>query len=67
MKFKVANINCQNCANLIKNSLEDIFGEIKIDLDVSPRTLSLNLDNSREEEFKKELSELGFEVLEKIE
>lgn len=67
MKFKVANINCQNCANLIKNSLEDIFGEIKIDLDVNPRTLSLNLDNSREEEFKKELSELGFEVLEKIE
>ncbi|HEH5490917.1 TPA: heavy-metal-associated domain-containing protein [Campylobacter coli] len=67
MKFKVANINCQNCANLIKNSLEDIFGEIKIDLDTNPRTLSLNLDNSREEEFKKELSELGFEVLEKIE
>ncbi|EAH6859770.1 heavy-metal-associated domain-containing protein [Campylobacter coli] len=67
MKFKVANINCQNCANLIKNSLEDIFGEIKIDLDANPRTLSLNLDNSREEEFKKELSELGFEVLEKIE
>lgn len=67
MKFKVTNINCQNCANLIKNSLEDIFGEIKIDLDANPRTLSLNLDNSREEEFKKELSELGFEVLEKIE
>ncbi|EAI8855534.1 heavy-metal-associated domain-containing protein [Campylobacter coli] len=67
MKFKVANINCQNCANLIKNSLEDIFGEIKIDLDANPRTLSLNLDRSREEEFKKELGELGFEVLEKIE
>ncbi len=67
MKFKVANINCQNCANLIKNSLEDIFGEIKIDLDTNPRTLSLNLDSLREEEFKKELSELGFEVLEKIE
>ncbi len=57
MKFKVANINCQNCANLIKNSLEDIFGEIKIDLDANPRTLSLNLDSSREEEFKKELGE----------
>ncbi|ELC8672572.1 heavy-metal-associated domain-containing protein [Campylobacter coli] len=67
MKFKVANINCQNCANLIKNSLEDIFGEIKIDLDSNPRTLSLNLDSSREEEIKKELGELGFEVLEKIE
>lgn len=67
MKFRVANINCQNCANLIKNSLEDVFGEIKIDLDTNPRTLSLNLDSLREEEFKKELSELGFEVLEKIE
>ncbi|EAK5783707.1 heavy metal transport/detoxification protein, partial [Campylobacter jejuni] len=23
MKFKVKNVNCMNCVNLIKNSLED--------------------------------------------
>lgn len=33
MKFKVANVNCMNCVNLIKNSLEDTFGVIKIDLE----------------------------------
>ncbi|EAI0203531.1 heavy metal transport/detoxification protein, partial [Campylobacter jejuni] len=26
MKFKVKNVNCMNCVNLIKNSLEDEFG-----------------------------------------
>lgn len=67
MKFKVVNINCQNCVNLIKNSLEDEFGSIDIDLNANPRIVSLNLDKSKEESFKKELNELGFEVLEKIE
>ncbi|EGL8790208.1 heavy metal transport/detoxification protein, partial [Campylobacter jejuni] len=28
MKFKVKNVNCMNCVNLIKNSLEDEFGNI---------------------------------------
>lgn len=33
MKFKVKNVNCMNCVNLIKNSLEDEFGNIEVDLD----------------------------------
>ncbi|TQR32440.1 heavy metal transport/detoxification protein [Campylobacter sp. MIT 99-7217] len=67
MKLEVANVNCQNCANLIKTSLEDEFGKIDVDLSVQPRVLSLNLDETRLESFKKELSELGFEVLKKVE
>lgn len=67
MKFKVANINCQNCVNLIKNSLEDDFGKIEVDLNENPKILSIKLDKTKEESFKKELSELGFEILEKIE
>lgn len=63
MKFKVANVNCQSCVNLIKNSLEKDFGKIDVDLSVNPRVLDINLEPSKEESFKKELDELGFEVL----
>ncbi|QWU80330.1 copper chaperone [Campylobacter novaezeelandiae] len=66
MKFKVANINCQNCANLIKNSLEDEFGKIEVDLNVMPRTVEINITQEKLEDFKKEMSDLGFEVLEEL-
>lgn len=64
MKFKVANVNCINCVNLIKNSLQDTFGAIEIDLEA--KILSVNLQEKDKENFKKELSELGFELLEQI-
>ena len=42
-KFKVANIHCENCANTIKNALGDEYGEIKVDLSVEPKVVSVNL------------------------
>ncbi|HEF3574591.1 cation transporter [Campylobacter upsaliensis] len=64
MKFKVANVNCIKCVNLIKNSLEDTFGVIEIDLEA--KILSVNLQEKDKENFEKELNELGFEILEQI-
>ena len=64
MKFKIANVNCNNCVSLIKNSLESTFGAIEIDLE--PKILSVNLQEKDKENFEKELSELGFELLEQI-
>lgn len=64
MKFKVANVNCINCVNLIKNSLESTFGTIEIDLEA--KILSVNLQEKDKENFKKELNELGFEILEQM-
>jgi len=46
-KFKVANIHCENCANTIKNALGDEYGEIKVDLSVEPRVVSVNLDGKK--------------------
>ncbi|MBK1971675.1 heavy-metal-associated domain-containing protein [Campylobacter sp. TTU-622] len=66
MKFKVANINCQNCANLIKNSLEDEFGKIEVDLNVTPRVVAVNINKEKIEDFKKEMKDLGFEILEEL-
>jgi len=65
-KFKVANIHCENCANTIKNALESDYGEIKVDLGVEPRVVSVNLDGKDEVKFKEELDDLGFSVIEKI-
>lgn len=66
IKFRVANIHCENCANTIKNALEDEFGEIKVDLNVEPRVVSADITENLVEKFKTELDELGFSVIERI-
>ncbi|AII14394.1 heavy-metal-associated domain protein, putative copper metallochaperone CopZ [Campylobacter iguaniorum] len=65
-KFEVNNVHCMNCANIIKNSLEDDFGHINVDLNAEPKIVSLELNDSQVEEFKKELDELGFSVIKEI-
>ncbi|ECP9224976.1 heavy metal transport/detoxification protein [Campylobacter jejuni] len=62
MKFKVKNVNCMNCVNLIKNSLEDEFGNIEVDLE--QKILSLNLEENQVTNFTKEFQDLGFEIVE---
>lgn len=52
MKFKVKNVNCMNCVNLIKNSLEDEFGNVEVDLE--QKILSLNLEENQVSNFTKE-------------
>ncbi|ALV95470.1 heavy metal transport/detoxification protein [Campylobacter jejuni] len=64
MKFKVKNVNCMNCVNLIKNSLEDEFGNIEVDLE--QKILSLNLEENQVSKFTKEFQDLGFEIVERL-
>ena len=65
-KFKVANIHCENCANTIKNALEDDFGEIKVDLSKEPRQVSLDIKDGDVEKFKSEMADLGFDVIKEL-
>ncbi|WP_169764331.1 heavy-metal-associated domain-containing protein [Campylobacter mucosalis] len=65
-KFEVDGVNCANCAKTIKNSLEDEFGNIDVNLDVMPRQLSVNIDEAMIKKFKAELDELGFRVIREI-
>lgn len=63
--FKAQNIACGSCANLIKVSLEEIFGEIEINLESNPKEVTVEIENEiQEAEFKKEMAELGFTVIE---
>ena len=64
MKFKVKNVNCMNCVNLIKNSLEDEFGNIEVDLE--QKILSLNLEENQVSNFTKEFQDLGFDIVERL-
>ena len=50
-----------------KNSLEDEFGDIDIDLSCEPKILSVNItDNHTKAKFIDELDELGFEIIREI-
>ncbi len=63
--FKVNNISCSSCANLIKGSLEDDFGVIEVNLESSPKEVCVDIVNDEQEiSFKKEMDELGFSIIE---
>lgn len=62
--FKAQNINCMNCANMIKNSLEEEFGAIEVNLGVSPKEVTVEIaDEKSEAKFKEEMSEIGFDII----
>lgn len=65
-KFELENVKCQNCANLIKNALEDEFGEVTVDLNVQPRVLGLNIDEGKISALKETLKELNFSVIKEL-
>lgn len=62
--FKAQNINCQNCANMIKGSLEDDFGAIEVNLETNPKEVTVEItDEANEAKFKEEMSDIGFDVI----
>ncbi|AXX93649.1 heavy metal transport/detoxification protein [Malaciobacter molluscorum LMG 25693] len=62
--FKADKIACSGCSNMIKASLEDTFGEIVVNLDVTPKEVTVEIENEEQEQvFKKEMKELGFEII----
>jgi len=63
--FKANNINCINCSNLIKGSLEDDFGEIEVNLNTTPKEVTVEIkDEKSEAHFINEMADIGFDVIE---
>lgn len=62
--FEAKNIMCENCANTIKVSLEDDFGEVKVD--VANKHVSLNIEEKDVVAFKEEMADLGFDVVKEV-
>ncbi len=63
--YKAKNISCIKCANLIKVTLEDEFTGIEVNLNSDPKEVTLEIENEvKEELFKKEMSDIGFDIIE---
>jgi len=62
--YKAQNINCINCANLIKNSLEDEFGEITVNLETEPKEVTVEITAEKSEgHFINEMADIGFDII----
>ena len=58
--FEVENIKCGGCAHTLKTKLKENFGEIEVNLEVHPRKITLDIDESKMKELQKSLRGLGY-------
>ena len=58
--FQVSNVKCGGCANTLKKSLLEEFGEVEVNLDLMPREITLDIDESQIESLKSKLKTLGY-------
>ena len=58
--YEVINVKCGGCANTLKTSLEEEFGEIKVNLEVEPRQITLNIEESNVPALRLKLKRLGY-------
>lgn len=65
--FKVLNIKCGGCANTIKESLKEEFGEVDVDLTQEPRIVTLRIkDEDTELLFRQKIKKLGYHVEDEV-
>ena len=58
--FTLLNIKCEGCANSLKKSLKNNFGDVEVDLNVLPRVITLDIENNQIENLQKEVKRLGY-------
>ena len=58
--LEVYNVKCGGCANTLTTALKDDFGDVTVDLEVNPRKITLDIDESRMEELTTKLRGLGY-------
>ncbi|WP_187648406.1 heavy-metal-associated domain-containing protein [Nitrosophilus labii] len=62
--FTVLNIKCEGCANSIKNALSPHFENVEVDLTKEPRIVTVDIENSEDEEILKAiLKKLGYPLI----
>ncbi len=58
--FEILNVKCGGCANTLKTKLEKGFGEVEVNLDVEPRQITLDIDESKIPALRTALKKLGY-------
>ena len=58
--FEVLNVKCGGCANTLKTSLKNAFGDVDVNLDVEPRQITLDVEKESIPTLRKKLIALGY-------
>lgn len=58
--FEVINVKCGGCANTLKSALQKEFGDVEVNLDIEPRQITLDIEESDILFLRKKLKSLGY-------
>jgi copper chaperone CopZ len=58
--FQVMNVKCGGCANTLKETISSQFGEVEVNLDTTPREITLDIEEAQVEALAKELKKIGY-------
>lgn len=61
--FEVHNVKCGGCANTLITSLKKDFGDVIVNLDVTPRQITLDISEDKKEDLKLKLRNLGYPLI----
>lgn len=58
--FQVENVKCNGCANTLKKSLLENYGEVEVDLNKFPREITLDIEDDKIDVLANQLKKLGY-------
>jgi len=58
--YEVLNVKCGGCANTLKTKLLEAFGEVEVNLEVEPRQITLDIEESTLPALRQALKKLGY-------
>jgi len=58
--YEVINVKCGGCANTLKTKLVEEFGEVEVNLEVEPRQITLDIEESAVPALRTALKSLGY-------
>ena len=58
--FKVQNVKCGGCANTLMTKLSDTFGAIEVNLELTPREITLTIEDEKIPQLREALRSLGY-------
>ena len=58
--FEVINVKCGGCANTLTTKLVEEFGEVEVNLEVEPRQITLDIEESAVPALRTALKGLGY-------
>jgi copper chaperone CopZ len=58
--FEVINIKCGGCSSTLITSLREEFGKIEVNLEVEPKQITLDIEESQVPALRSQLKKLGY-------